>query len=75
MRLDKFLAQSQIGTRKIVREYVKDGLVKINGITIFEAAVEINEIEDIIEYNGQITEYKEKVYYMFNKVRAWNASP
>ena len=67
MRLDKFLAQSQIGTRKIVREYVKDGLVKINGITIFEPAVEINEIEDIIEYNGQITEYKEKVYYMFNK--------
>ncbi|MDU5177030.1 S4 domain-containing protein, partial [Clostridium sp.] len=46
MRLDKFLAQSQIGTRKIVREYVKDGLVKINGITIFEPAVEINEIED-----------------------------
>lgn len=67
MRLDKFLAQSQIGTRKIVRQYVKDGLVKINGITIFDPAVEINEIEDIIEYNGQITEYKEKVYYMFNK--------
>lgn len=67
MRLDKFLAQSQIGTRKVVREYVKDGLVKINGITILKPAVEIDEISDVVECNGQIAQYKEKVYYMFNK--------
>lgn len=41
MRLDKFLAQSQIGTRKIVRQYVKDGLVKINGITILRLQLKL----------------------------------
>lgn len=67
MRLDKFLVQSQVGTRKVVRRYIDDGLVKINGRTILGSAIEVNETEDVVECNGQIVKYKEKIYYMFNK--------
>jgi len=67
MRLDKFLAESSVGTRKIVRSYVKEGMVTVNGVLITEPAIEINESFDVIEYIGTVVVYTGKVYYMFNK--------
>lgn len=67
MRLDKFLAQSSIGKRKEVRVYIKDGLVKVNKETVTIPAIEIDEQNDYIEYNEEKVEYREKLYYMFNK--------
>lgn len=67
MRLDKFLAQSSVGTRKVVRTYVKEGNVKVNGNIVLEPAVDIDEEKDVITYLEQVIKYKGKVYYMFNK--------
>ena len=67
MRLDKFLAESSVGTRKMVRSYVKEGMVMVNGVVITEPAIEIEESSDIIEYLGTVVAYTGKVYYMFNK--------
>ena len=67
MRLDKFLAQSAVGKRKVVRAYIKEGLVKVNGEFVIEPAIEINEKTDVIEYLGEVVEYADKVYYVFNK--------
>ena len=33
MRLDKFLADMQIGSRKEVKSYIKKGLVKVNPVS------------------------------------------
>lgn len=67
MRLDKFLAQCSVGRRRDVRTYIKEGLVKVNGKIITIPAIEIDEINDNIEYNNSIVKYREKVYYMLNK--------
>lgn len=67
MRLDKFLAESDVGRRKIVRTYIKEGMVKVNGKFITEPAIEINESSDVIEYLSKVVVYTGKVYYMFNK--------
>lgn len=67
MRLDKFLAESSVGTRKKVRAYIKDGMVKVNGELITEPAIEINESSDVIEYLDQVVVHAGKVYYMFHK--------
>lgn len=67
MRLDKFLAESAIGTRKNVRNYIKDGSVKVNGQVITEPAKDIDENNDCIEYLGKMVKHKGKVYYMFHK--------
>jgi 16S rRNA pseudouridine516 synthase len=67
MRLDKFLAQSDIGMRKKVRTYISEGMVKVNGDVITKPAIEINETDDIIEYLSKVVVYTGKVYYMFNK--------
>lgn len=67
MRLDKFLAESSVERRKIVRNYIKNGMVKVNGQIITEPAVDINERSDVIEYLDKKVAYTGKVYYMFNK--------
>lgn len=67
MRLDKFLAEAGIGKRKVVREEIKKGLVKVNNTIFKEPAFEIKEREDKIYYKDKLIEFREKVYYMFNK--------
>lgn len=67
MRLDKFLAESSIGNRKMVRTYIKEGMVKVNGDIIREPAIEVNEEYDVIEYLDVEVTYTGKLYYMFHK--------
>ncbi|NEU05202.1 pseudouridine synthase [Clostridium senegalense] len=67
MRLDKFLAESSIGSRKNVRIYIKEGSVKVNGQVITEPAIDINENVDVIEYFDKLVIHPGKVYYMFHK--------
>ena len=52
MRLDKFLALASVGTRKIVRNYVQEGKVTVNGLEEVIAAVEIDENTDVVRYLG-----------------------
>lgn len=67
MRLDKFLAEASVGTRKIIRTYVKEGKVCVNEQVVSEAAMEIDEAVDIVSYLGQQVIHTGKVYYMFHK--------
>ncbi|WP_315066715.1 pseudouridine synthase [uncultured Clostridium sp.] len=67
MRLDKFLAEAAVGSRKKVRIYIKEGNVKVNGEIITEPAIEIDESYDLIEYLNKIVSYTGKAYYMFHK--------
>ncbi|MBD8046269.1 pseudouridine synthase [Clostridium faecium] len=67
MRLDKFLAESAVGTRKNVRNYIKEGAVKVNGQIVTEPIIEVDENNDIVEFLDQRVVYKGKVYYMFYK--------
>lgn len=67
MRLDKFLAEASIGTRKKVRNYVKDGKVTVNNQEIVDPAADIIENVDVIRFLDKEVVHTGKVYYMFNK--------
>lgn len=67
MRLDKFLANSGIGTRKEVKEILKRGKISVNGIFIKDGRIHINEKKDIIKYEDKVVGYKPFVYIMMNK--------
>lgn len=67
MRLDKFLAEASIGTRKVVRNYVKEGKVTVNNQEILEPAAEIEENTDVIRYLEKEVIHTGKKYYMFHK--------
>ncbi len=67
MRLDKFLAEASVGSRKIIRNFVKDGMITVNNKKITDPAVEIEESMDVIRYLGKRITHPGKMYYMFHK--------
>ena len=66
-RIDKFLCDFNIGTRKQVKEYIKNGMVSINESVISKPEFHVDEENDIIKFNGEILTYSKFHYYMLNK--------
>ena len=56
-RLQKYLANQGIGSRRKCEQYILEGKVTVNGKTIKELGTKINPEKDEICYNGK------KVYY------------
>lgn len=67
MRLDRFLAEASVGTKKSVRIYVKEGKVTVNQLRIDNPAHDIDEQSDVIRYLGKEVIHTGKFYYMFHK--------
>lgn len=67
MRLDKYLADLQVGTRSQVKEYVKKGLVSVNGQVVKKADIKIDEATDEVRYQGKSLSYQKYRYYMLHK--------
>lgn len=67
MRLDKYLAQSNIGTRKKVHEILRMQQVEVNGEIVCDAIFDINPKLDEVKCSGQRVIYEGSVTYMFNK--------
>lgn len=67
LRLDKYLADLKIGTRKEVGIYIRKGMVTINGEIVKKADTKIDSQLDIIAYNNEKLTYNEYIYIMLNK--------
>ena len=67
-RLQKFLAESGIASRRKCEELIQQGLVKVNGKIITELGTKVNPDTDIVEYNGKkVQKVANKVYLLLNK--------
>ncbi len=68
IRINKYIAQSGLCSRRKAEELIKNGQVEINGKKVTELATTLDEKKDIVTVDGQkIAPAEEKVYYMFNK--------
>ncbi len=67
MRLDRFLANSGLGTRKEVKDILKKRKIKVNGDIITDGSTHIKENSDIVKYNEEVVIYKPFIYIMMNK--------
>ena len=69
MRLQKYLAQKGIASRRESEKLIADGLVKVNGKVVTEMGVKIDATKDKVEVNREaLAERKEKlVYVILNK--------
>lgn len=68
MRLDKFLANSGIGTRKEVKDILKNKKISVNDTFVKDGKIQIDEEKDIVKYEDKIIYYKPFVYIMMNKL-------
>ncbi len=68
MRLQKFLAQAGVASRRKSEALILNGEVKMNGLIVTELGTKIDPGTDVIMYNDKIvTKEEKKVYYMLNK--------
>lgn len=68
MRLQKFLSQAGIASRRASEALILEGRVKVNGITVKELGTKVNPESDIIEVDGKVCNInKEYVYILLNK--------
>lgn len=66
-RLQKFLANAGIASRRKCEELILDGKIEVNGIIVTELGTKVSE-KDIVKYNGKIVKpEEEKVYILLNK--------
>lgn len=68
IRLQKFLAEVGIASRRKAEELICQGKVKVNGKTVTELGTKVNPEKDMVEYEGKkVTIVSEKVYILLNK--------
>ena len=67
-RLQKYLAECGIASRRKCEEYITQGKVQVNGKTITELGVKVNPEKDKITFEGKNVKQEErKVYILLNK--------
>ena len=66
-RLQKFLANAGIASRRKCEELILNGKVEVNGEVVTELGTKVSD-KDIVKYNGKIVKpEEEKVYILLNK--------
>ncbi|MDR3181203.1 MAG: rRNA pseudouridine synthase [Prevotellaceae bacterium] len=66
VRLNKFIANSGICSRREADEYIVAGLVSVNGEVVTELGVKVKPTDDI-RFNGERMKGERKVYIVMNK--------
>lgn len=67
LRLDKYLADMQTGTRSQVKEYIRKGRIKVNGVVCKSPNTKIDTQNDTVAFDDCSVSYVKTEYYMLNK--------
>lgn len=68
LRLQKYIAEAGIASRRKAEQLIQAGRIKVNGRIITELGTKINPDKDVVEYDGKkVNRAKEKVYILLNK--------
>ncbi|MCH5246202.1 MAG: RNA-binding S4 domain-containing protein [Muribaculaceae bacterium] len=66
IRLNKFMANAGICSRREADEFIQQGLVKVNGEVVTELGFKIN-YSDVVEYDSKVLALERKCYILLNK--------
>lgn len=68
IRLQKYIAECGIASRRKAEELILEGKISVNGIIVTELGTKINPSKDIVEYNNKVIEPEQRnVYILLNK--------
>lgn len=66
IRLNKYMANAGVCSRREADEHIAAGLVKVNGEVVTELGTKITR-NDVVEYNGEAVVPERKCYVLLNK--------
>ncbi|MBR5155322.1 MAG: rRNA pseudouridine synthase [Clostridia bacterium] len=68
VRLQKYLADAGVASRRASEKLIAEGRVSVNGETVREMGVQVDENYDIVEFDGEVVRNTtKKEYIMLNK--------
>ena len=71
VRLNKFIANSGICSRREADNYILAGVVTVNGEVVTELGSKVNIYNDDVRFNGEKLKGEEKVYIVMNKPKGY----
>lgn len=75
MRLQKFLSEAGICSRRKGEEYIKAGLIRVNNKVVTELGTKVDPEQDRVEYKGKYVTLKgDLVYIALNKPKGYVTS-
>ena len=74
LRLDKYIADTGIASRKDVKSAAKKGLVTVDSKVVKDVSVRIDENTAAVVYCGQKVNWRKYVYVMLNKPQGYISS-
>ena len=71
VRLNKFIANSGVCSRREADTLIQAGVVTVNGQVVTELGTKVNVFTDDIRFNGERLKGEEKVYIVMNKPKGF----
>ena len=67
IRLNRYIANSGICSRRKADELIEAGVVSVNNVPVTELGHKVDPYKDEIRYNGELLKREKKVYVLLNK--------
>lgn len=67
IRLDKYLANMDVGTRQEVKKMIRQGLVTVDDRVVKSGDLKVDENHSVIKVRGEEISFIKEVYYMLHK--------
>jgi pseudouridine synthase len=75
LRLNKYLAQAGLGSRRAVEQLILAGVVRLNGQVVSNLSTLVNEQTDRVEVGGEeVRPARSFSYYLLNKPRGYDVT-
>ena len=71
VRLNKFIANSGVCSRREADTLIQAGVVTVNGVVVTELGTKVNVYKDDVRFNGERLRGEEKVYLVMNKPKGY----
>lgn len=67
IRLNRYISNAGICSRRKADELISAGVVSVNGEVVSELGYKVNPVKDIVRYNGETLKREKMVYVLLNK--------
>ena len=71
IRLNKFIANSGVCSRREADTMIQAGVVTVNGEVVTELGTKVNVLTDVVKFNGETLKGEAKVYIVMNKPKGY----
>ena len=71
VRLQKFIAEAGVASRRAGERLIVNGLVEINGRVVKELGTKVDPLHDLVKVEGRVVKPKRKLYVAINKPRGY----